>query len=67
MAQRKPYNPNTAYGRRKLRENAQKYYNELPPEKKAEHNFVGIIILIVICVIVFLLLGAKGFLKWASH
>ncbi|WP_162915339.1 hypothetical protein [Paraflavitalea soli] len=36
MPPRKPYNPNTAYGRRKRREEAQKYYDSLPPEKQRE-------------------------------
>ena len=67
MAQRKPYNPNTSYGRKKLREQAQKHYDQLPPEKKTEHNILGFVVLIVICIIMFLILGANGFLKWASH
>ena len=39
MAQRKPYNPNTAYGRRKLREQAQRHYNNLPPDEKGNGIF----------------------------
>ncbi len=52
MAQRKPYNPNTAYGRRKLREQGLKEYNELPPDKKFDRNILGIVILIVVCLVV---------------
>lgn len=63
----KTYNLNTKYGRRKAREQAQKHYNELPPDKKVEHNVIGIIIIIIICLIMWLLLGTDGFLKWASH
>lgn len=67
MAQRKPYNSNTSYGRKKLRDQAQKYYDQLPPEEKSNHNILGTLIIIVVCVIMFLILGADGFLKWASH
>lgn len=67
MGQKKPYNPNTAYGRRKLREQSQKYYDELPQDKKNEHDLLKIVIVIIICIVMFLLLGAKDFLKWASH
>jgi hypothetical protein len=36
MPPRKPNKPNTAYGRRKRREQAQKYYDNLPPSQKSE-------------------------------
>jgi nitrate reductase NapE component len=67
MAQRKPYNPNTAYGRRKLREQAQQHYDNLPPDEKREWDLWKFIIVLVICVIMFLLLGTNGFLKWATR
>ena len=63
----KTYNLNTKYGRRKAREQAYRHYNELSPEKKAEHNFIAIIILVIICLLMWLLLGTDGFLKWAKH
>jgi len=34
MAQRKPYNPNTKYGRKKLREQSFENYENLTPNKK---------------------------------
>jgi hypothetical protein len=34
MVQRKPYNPNTAYGRRKLRVQARENFEKLPPENR---------------------------------
>jgi len=67
MAQRKPYNYNTSYGRRKIREQGQKYYDELPPEEKSTHNLLATLIIVIICIIIFLILGAGGFLKWARQ
>lgn len=65
MAQRKPYNPNTAYGRRKLREQYQINYTNKTPEEKREHDksvwwmqFVWFIIAMIICLIV-ISLGGK--------
>lgn len=67
MGQKKPYNPNTAYGRRKMREQSQKYYDELPQDKKNENDLTKFIVLVIICIIMFFLLGAKNFLKWVGH
>jgi len=61
MAQRKPYNPNTQYGRKKLREQATENYNNLDPESKKDADFIGCIFVIVIAIIGFLLFGPKWF------
>lgn len=71
MAPRKPYNPNTAYGRRKRREEAQKNYDHLSPKQQQEVDFWKMGCLIVI-VIVVLIIGyfsgnMKGAMKWLSH
>ena len=39
--QRKPYNINSAYGRRKLREQAAINYENASPEEKAERDNIG--------------------------
>lgn len=52
MGQRKPYNPNTAYGRRKLREQADKHYDNLGPEEKDKWDMTKFIIMLVITVII---------------
>lgn len=67
MAQRKPYNPNTAYGRRKLREQGRKEYEQSTPEEKRNKNVIGIIILVVVCLLMWAILGTDGFLKWAQR
>ena len=72
MAQRKPYNPNTAYGRKKRREQAQDTYNNLPPEQQAEWDATGFIITLVIIAVAalcFFLAGdnGRGFAKWMSR
>lgn len=71
MAQRKPYNPNTAYGRRKLREEAQKSYANLPPEQKAEVDtwIWGCLLIVIIIVILYAALTGdwKGAGKWMTR
>jgi hypothetical protein len=71
MPPRKPYNPNTAYGRRKRREEAQKYYDNLPPSQKAEVDSwsMGCLIAIVIIVLLigFISGNMRGAVKWLSH
>lgn len=71
MAQRKPYNPNTSYGRRKLREQAQQHYNELPPEKQDEWDMWKLFILLGIVAVVLLIALAtgneKGAAKWLTR
>jgi hypothetical protein len=51
MAQRKPYNPNTKYGRKKLREQSEINYNNLSPKEKSNHDLWLFIISLVIIVI----------------
>jgi hypothetical protein len=71
LAQKKPYNPNTAYGRKKLREQAQNTYNNLPPEEQKEWDInkaIVIVLIVVVVFIIFLAMGnSSGFAKWLSH
>lgn len=71
MPPRKPYNPNTAYGRRKRREEAQKYYDNLPPEEQREVDEwkMGcmLVIVVVVLLIGYLSGNMMGALKWLSH
>ena len=41
MAQRKPYNLNTKYGRRKLRKEAARHAESLSPEERREHDSIA--------------------------
>jgi hypothetical protein len=74
MPQRKPYNPNTAYGRRKLREEAQRNYENMTPEQKAEVDtyktgcmLIYIVVVIVAVIIYVAITGdTKGALRWLS-
>ncbi len=70
MAQRKPYNPNTAYGRRKLREEAETNYRNDTPQGQQDRDNMGCIVIIIIVVIAFLIFAAtgniNGFFKWMS-
>jgi len=61
------YNPNTKYGRRKLREHARQEYAGLSSKEKLERNVIAFIIMAIICLIVWFLLGTEGFLKWSQH
>lgn len=74
MRQRKPYNPNSAYGRRKLREQAAYNYANATPEEKAARDEIGcwvwaivLAIVIIIGIIGFSSGNEKGFLKWLSR
>ena len=71
MGQRKPYNPNTKYGRRKLRDEYYQNYNNMNSNEKSEHDWrVFVITLITIIVfggIAFLIGGPDALLSWLSH
>lgn len=64
MAQRKPYNPNTAYGRRKLREQFQRSYEQKTESEKQELDnsvtIARIVLFIVIVIGYFLYLYIKS-------
>ncbi|KGE14632.1 hypothetical protein DI53_1661 [Sphingobacterium deserti] len=68
MAQRKPYNPNTKYGRRNLNEAHYQRMAEKTPEERAEiHNCAGVMFLLITLIgglIVFALFGGEGLLRW---
>lgn len=74
MGQRKPYNPNTAYGRRKLREQAEINYQNATPEEKAQIDsdrgimwMIVVVILIIIIVIGFATGNGDSTMKWLSR
>src|ERR1044072_188049 len=64
IRQRKPYNPNTKYGRKKLREQAKQEYENMSTEDKVYQNIKVILILAIICLFMWFILGTEGFLKW---
>lgn len=71
MNQRKPYNPNTKYGRKKLREQYYQNYNNMTSDEKSEHNSL-VFIFTIIAIILFggialLIGGPKALLSWLSH
>lgn len=65
---RKPYNPNTAYGRRKLREAHAERMANMPESdrKEIENNATGCFVLFLIIggLIIYLLFGGEGVLRW---
>ena len=68
MAQRKPYNPNTKYGRRKLREDHYRRVTNMTDDErsKLEANSFGCLLLFIIIggLIVFFLFGGDGLMRW---
>lgn len=66
--QRKPYNPNTKYGRRKLREERAEYRASLSPGERKEYDaqqvVIYILIIAVICVVLYLIGGERAVTKW---
>lgn len=69
--QRKPYNLNTKYGRRKLREQADINYLNGTPEYRAEIDRIGCWVWFVIFLfagfigfIIYIVSGPEALLKW---
>lgn len=71
MGRKKAPNPNTAYGRKRIREENAQWRASLSPQERKEADFNGcivyVVILLVIIVIVYLIGGTDGVLKWLSH
>lgn len=71
MSQRKPYNPNTKYGRKKIREEYNQNYNNMSSDEKSEHNTLVFIFMIIAIIvfggIIFLIGGSDALFKWLSH
>jgi hypothetical protein len=68
---KKAANPNTAYGRKRLREEYYQHKASLSPEERANQNtneaIFYIIIVAIIAFIIFLIGGSGAVLKWFSH
>lgn len=64
MAQKRPPNLNTAYGRRRARQEASERYQEMTPEQKNEHDQFGfivtVVIIAVVLLVVYLFSGTEG-------
>lgn len=74
MLQRKPYNYNTQYGRRKLREQADYKYHTGSPEYRKEIDEIGfgvwavvIIVILIVVIIISMVSGPEAAIKWMSH
>lgn len=74
MTQRKPYNYNTKYGRRKLREQADYKYQTGTPEYRQSIDEIGcgvwaviIVLVLVVVVIIAMVSGPEAAVKWLSH
>ncbi|MBW8327428.1 MAG: hypothetical protein K0M50_21870 [Prolixibacteraceae bacterium] len=73
MRQYKQYNPNTKYGRRKMREQAYNNIANYTPEEKDEYNKikfgVGLTLFfffIILCVLIFVIAGPEALIKWLT-
>lgn len=71
MGYRRPPNPNTKYGRKRMRQDFQhRYNNEMTPEERRANDngsaLIGLIIIAVVLLIVFLFSGADGVVRYLS-
>lgn len=70
MPQRKPYSPNTQYGRRKLNEQHEKWKQSLPKQerKKLESNALlfSIGVFVAICLLILAIAGPDTLMRWLS-
>jgi len=71
MGQYRQYNPNTKYGRRKMREQAYNNIANYTPEEKKEYNKISIglgfalfVICIIISILIFIISGPEALIKW---
>lgn len=71
MRQYKQYNPNTKYGRRKMREQAYNNIKNYTPEEKREYDKIScgcgvasFILLIIISIFICLISGPEALIKW---
>lgn len=71
MGQYKPYNPNSKYGQRKIREQAYERISNYTPEEKAEYNkkkfgcsILIFIAFIIVCVLILIISGPEALIEW---
>jgi hypothetical protein len=69
--QRKPYNPNTKYGRRKMREQAYQNIKSYSAEERKQYDQIragciiaSIIAMIILGIIIYSVSGSEGLRKW---
>lgn len=71
MAYRRPPNPNTAYGRRRIREDYYQRKAEMTPEQRSQQNtteaWIYIAFIVVIGAIIFAIGGSGALLDWLTH
>ncbi len=69
--EKKPANPNTAYGRKRLREEHAKWRSQASPQEIQEEKSTSILIWLIVvgvCLLIaFLLGGSNGALRWLTH
>lgn len=63
MTQRKPYNPNTKYGRRKIRAEFHQKYNNMTPEQKNSLDSDVWIVRLILFIIVIVFIVVSAYLK----
>ncbi len=71
MRQYNQYNPNTKYGRKKLREQAYNNIANYTPKEKEEYDkisfgcgIVSFVIFIIVCILIFIIAGPEVLIKW---
>jgi hypothetical protein len=68
---RRGYNPNSKYGRRKMRQEFNQRYANMTPAERSENDFgscvIGAIIIFIVLLIVFLFSGSEGVINYLKR
>lgn len=71
MAQRKPPNPNTAYGRKRMQQESAQWRENLPDDERRDHEvkglIFGIVIVAIILGILYLIGGSGAVMDWLKR
>jgi hypothetical protein len=71
MGRKRPPNPNTKYGRKRMRQETAEWKANLSPAEQRQVDFNGcifyILVVLAIMAIIYFFSGSDGVVKWITH